>query len=149
MQDGTLAANGYGQRISGATGRDSEHKSRGGGYKTRERKKGMTIPNNPECLYRPLGAERGNTAKWKSGRNTTTTITCQRGRRGTMKAYVWMGRKSYLMTSGTMEKVRNIVVLPGSMQKTALNQAILALARSKAKAAIKLRSQPHRPILST
>ena len=27
----------------------------------------MTIPNNPECLSRPLGGEFGNTAKVKSG----------------------------------------------------------------------------------
>ena len=36
-------------------------------YKNRGRKNGMTTPNNPECLSRPLGEECGNTAKGKSG----------------------------------------------------------------------------------
>ena len=38
-----------------------------------------------------------------------------KGKIGTIKAYGWMGRKIHLMTSGTMEKVIEIVVLPGSM----------------------------------
>ena len=67
MQDGSLASDRDGQGISGATGKDAEHSSRSGGYKTRRRKKGVTIPNNPECLSRTLGAECGNTAKGKSG----------------------------------------------------------------------------------
>ena len=48
MQYGALANNGGGQIIYGATGKDAEHSSSGGGYKTRRRKKGMTIPNNLE-----------------------------------------------------------------------------------------------------
>ena len=67
MQDGALASNGYGQGISRATGKDAEHRISSVGYKTQRRKKGMTIPNNPECLYRSLGAEYGNTAKVNSG----------------------------------------------------------------------------------
>ena len=67
MQNGALAANGDGQSISGATGKYNEHGSSGGGYKTRRRKKGMTILKNLECLSRTLGAECGNTAKGKSG----------------------------------------------------------------------------------
>ena len=39
-----------------------------------------------------------------------------------MKAYGWMGRTSHLMTSGTKDKVRKIVVLPMSMQKTVLKR---------------------------
>ena len=39
----------------------------------------------------------------------------KKGSRGTMKAYVWMGRTRHMMTSGTMERVIKIVVLPGSM----------------------------------
>ena len=36
---------------------------------------------------------------------------------------VWMdGRTSHLMTSGTKDKVRKIVVLPMSMQKTVLKR---------------------------
>ena len=66
-----------------------------------------------------------------------------------MKAYGWMGSTIHLMTSGTMEKVRKMVVLPGSMQKTALKQSIATQARSEAKDAIQLRSQPHRRSLST
>ena len=66
MQDGALASDGYGIDISGATGKDAEHRSSNGGYKTQRRKKGTNIPNNPECLYRPLGAEFGNTAKGNS-----------------------------------------------------------------------------------
>ena len=57
-----------------------------------------------------------------------------------MKAYGWMGRTSHLMTLGTMDKVRKIVILPGSMQKTSLKQAIATLSRSEAKDSIKLRS---------
>ena len=67
MQDGALAYRGDGQGISRATGKDADHGSSGGGYKIRRRKKGMTIPNNPEYLYRNLGAEWGNTAKLKLG----------------------------------------------------------------------------------
>ena len=70
-------------------------------------------------------------------------------RRGAMKAYGWMGSTIHLMTSGTMEKVRKSVVLHRSIQKTFLKQAISTLARSEAKAAIQLHSQPHRPSLST
>ena len=58
-----------------------------------------------------------------------------------MKVYGWMGRTSHLMTSGTMEKVRKIVILTRSMQKTFLKQAIATLARSEAKSAIQFRSQ--------
>ena len=65
MQDGALAADGDVKSISGATGKDAEHGSSGGGFKTRRKKEGMTIPNNPECLSRPLGDECGNTAKGK------------------------------------------------------------------------------------
>ena len=65
MQDGALAADRDRQSIFVATGKDAEHRSISGGYKTRRRKKGMTIPNNPECLSRPLGDECGNTAKGK------------------------------------------------------------------------------------
>ena len=67
MQYGALASNGYGQCISGATGKDAESDSSSSGYKTRGRKKGMTIPNNQGCLYRPLGVECGNIGKGKSG----------------------------------------------------------------------------------
>ena len=38
-----------------------------------------------------------------------------------------MGRTIYLVTSGTVEKVGKIVVLPGSMHKTFLKQAITTL----------------------
>ena len=67
MKDSTLADDGYGQIISGTTGKDAKHGSSGRGYNTRRRKKGMTIPNNPECLYWPLGDEYGNNVKVKSG----------------------------------------------------------------------------------
>ena len=67
MQYGALADKGYGKSISGAPGKDAEHGFSGGGYKTRRRKKGMTILNNLECLSRTLGAECGNTAKGESG----------------------------------------------------------------------------------
>ena len=67
MQDGALAADKDGKIIHGATDKDADHGSSGGGYKIRRRKKGMTIPNNPEYLYRNLGAEWGNTAKLKLG----------------------------------------------------------------------------------
>ena len=56
-----------------------------------------------------------------------------KGNRGEMKAYVWMERKIYLMTSGTTEKVRKVVVLTGIMQKTVLKRAVSTLARSKEK----------------
>ena len=65
MQYGALAANKYRQRISGATGKDTEHGSSNGCYKTRRRTKKMTILNKPECIYRPLESEYGNTAKGK------------------------------------------------------------------------------------
>ena len=48
MQVGTIAADGDGKSISGATGKDAEHGSSGGGNKTQRKKKGMTIPNNSE-----------------------------------------------------------------------------------------------------
>ena len=67
MQDGALAYDGYGKGISEATGKYAEHRSSSGGYKTQRRKKGMTIPNHPESLYRTLGAECRNTARGKSG----------------------------------------------------------------------------------
>ena len=64
MKDGAIAADRDGQIILGATGKDADH---GSGYKTRRRKKGMNILNNPECLSRPLGGECGNNAKVNSG----------------------------------------------------------------------------------
>ena len=67
MQDVALAYHGDGQGISRATGKYAEHRSSSGGYKTRRRKKGMTIPNNPELLSEPLVDECGNTSKGKSG----------------------------------------------------------------------------------
>ena len=67
MQDGSLASDRDGRSIYGATGKYYEHGSSNVSYKTRRGKKGMTIPNNPECLSRPLGAECGNTSKGKSG----------------------------------------------------------------------------------
>ena len=57
-------------------------------------------------------------------------IPCHKGGVGAMKLYGWIGRTSHLMTQGTMEKVRKIVVIPGSMQKTVLKQAIVTLASS-------------------
>ena len=48
MQDGAIAANRDGQIISGATGKDDEHMSSGGSYKTRRGEKGMTILKNLE-----------------------------------------------------------------------------------------------------
>ena len=50
MQDGALASDREVKSISGATGKDAEHRSSSGGYKTRRKKKGMTIQNNPELL---------------------------------------------------------------------------------------------------
>ena len=67
MQDGAIASDGYVKGIYRATGKYADHGSSRCGYKTRRRKKGMTIPNNPECLSRPMGAECGNTSKRKSG----------------------------------------------------------------------------------
>ena len=67
MQDVALASNGDGQSISGATGKYAEHGSSSSGYKTQRRRKGMTTPNNKECLSRTLGAECGNNAKGKLG----------------------------------------------------------------------------------
>ena len=64
-----------------------------------------------------------------------------------MKAYGWMGRTRHLMTLGTMEKVRKIVVLTGSMQKTVFKREIAILVRSETKNAMKLRSRIHRPSL--
>ena len=52
---------------------------------------------------------------WCRRRNTKMMRPWDKGRRGTMKAYGWMGRTIHPMTSGTMEKVIAIVVLPGSM----------------------------------
>ena len=66
-----------------------------------------------------------------------------------MKVYGWMGRTSHLMNSGTMEKVRKIVVLTRSMQNTFLNQAIASLARPEANPAIQFISLSHRPSIST
>ena len=63
MQDGALDSHVDGQGISRATGKDAEHGSRSGGYKTRRGKKGINNPKNQECLYWPLGAECGNTNK--------------------------------------------------------------------------------------
>ena len=65
IQYGALDADGDVKIISGATGKDADHRSSGGGYKIKRRKRGATIVNNPECLYRPLGAECGNNAKGK------------------------------------------------------------------------------------
>ena len=67
MQYVALSADRYGKRISGASGKYADHGISGGGYKTRRRKKGMNILNNPKCLYLPLGDECGNTSKGKSG----------------------------------------------------------------------------------
>ena len=66
-----------------------------------------------------------------------------------MKAYIWKEMTSQVIISGIMEKVRNIVVLPGSIQKTFLKQAITKLARSSAISTIQLSSQKHRPSLLT
>ena len=63
MQAGALSADGDGQSISGAAGKDNEHGISNGGYKTRSRKRGVTIPNNPDSLSRPPGAECGDTEK--------------------------------------------------------------------------------------
>ena len=81
-------------------------------------------------------------------RKTTTMRPWQKGRRGAIKAYGWVGRTIHLMISGIMEKVRKIVVLTGSMQKTFLKQTIATLARSEAKSTIQLCCQKHRPSLS-
>ena len=67
MQDGALASKRYGQIIYGGTGKDAEHRSSGSSYKNQRRKNGMTISNNPECLYWTLGDECENTAKGMSG----------------------------------------------------------------------------------
>ena len=58
---------------------------------------------------------------------------------GTMKAHGWMRRTRKPMSSGTMEKVRPIVVKPGSTQKIVLKRAFATLAMSGAKYAIQLR----------
>ena len=63
MQDGAIPSNRDGQGMSIATGKYADHGSISGSYKTQRSKKGVTIPNNPECLSRPLGVECGNTAK--------------------------------------------------------------------------------------
>ena len=55
---------------------------------------------------------------------------------GAMKAHGWMGRTIHLMTSGTMNRVFKKIVLPGSIQKTFLKQAIAALEKSEANIAI-------------
>ena len=67
MQDGAFAFYRYGKGVSRVTGKYAEHGSSSGGYKTRGRKKVMTISNNPDYLTRPLVAECGNIAKGKSG----------------------------------------------------------------------------------
>ena len=67
MQDGAVAANGYVQIVFIATGKYADHGNSGISYKTRRRKKGMTTPNNLECLSWNLGSECGNTAKGKLG----------------------------------------------------------------------------------
>ena len=67
MQDGAIASDGYVKGIYRATGKYAEHGSSSGGYKIQRSKKGMTIPNNPECLSQPLGDECGNIAKGKWG----------------------------------------------------------------------------------
>ena len=143
MQDEAIAYDGDGQGIYGETGKDAENGSSIGGYKNRRRKKGMTIPNNPEWEYcqRKVG--------WCQRRKMKTTITCQKGGEGTMKAYGWMGRTTHLMTSGITDKVIKIVVITGIMQKTVLKRAISTLATLEAKAAIQLRIQKHRRSLST
>ena len=65
-------------------------------------------------------------------------------------AGVWMDSKDEPPDDLRYSKeVNKIVVLPRIMQKTVLKRAITALARSEAKPAIQLRSQPHRPRLST
>ena len=66
MQDDAVVADGDGKGISRANSKDDEHRISSGGYKTKGRKKGMTIPNNPDCLSRFWGAECGNNAKGKS-----------------------------------------------------------------------------------
>ena len=60
----------------------------------------------------------------------------QKGWKGEMKAYGWMGRMIPLVTSGIMYKVRKIVVWTVSTQKTVLKQTIAALARSEEKSSI-------------
>ena len=67
---------------------------------------------------------------------TTTIRPWKRGGKGKMKAYGLMGRMIHMMTSGKMEKVRKIVVLTGSMQKTDLKREIATVARSETKVAI-------------
>ena len=57
-----------------------------------------------------------------------------------MKAYVCMVRTIHLITSGTMEKVRKIIVITKSMHKTVLKQTIATLARSEAKSPMKFRN---------
>ena len=47
---------------------------------------------------------------WFRRRKTTIMIPWQKGWRGKMKEYEWMGSTSHLMTSGIMEKVRKIIV---------------------------------------
>ena len=82
-------------------------------------------------------------------RKTATMRPWHKGRRGTINAYGWMGRTIHLIASGTMEKVIKTVVLPGSIQKTFFKQEITTLEKTEAKAAIQLRSQPHRLSLLT
>ena len=48
--------------------------------------------------------------RWCRRRKTTTIRPWKKGRRGMMKAYGWVGRTSHLMTSGTVEKIRKIVL---------------------------------------
>ena len=73
----------------------------------------------------------------------------QKEMRGQMKAHEYMGRTSHLIKSGSTEKIRTIVLLPGIMQKTVLKKEIATLARSEAKSEIQLRSQTYSPSLST
>ena len=65
----------------------------------------------------------------------------KKGRRETTKAYGWMRRIIHLMNSVKMEKIRTILIIPGSMQKTVFKQATATLSRLEAKAAMKLRSR--------
>ena len=84
---------------------------------------------------------------WCRRRKTTTMIPCKKGRKGKITAYGYVGRTTHLMNSGIMDKVRNIFVLTGSMQKTVLKRSIAILARSETEAAIQLGSQKHIPSL--
>ena len=55
---------------------------------------------------------------WRCRRSKTTTMgPWQKGWRGTMKAYGYMGRTSHLMTSVIMEKVRKSLYEPGACRR--------------------------------